>query len=91
MTEKEYTKDELIGYIKASFYRQRILLALSAQDMTPSEIAKSTKISLGNVTKIISDLRRKELVKCKTPRLRKGRIYTLTGVGKEIVAYLMSK
>jgi len=86
----DYTRDELLGYIKASSNRQKILLTLSSKEMTPLEIAKATNLALSNVTKIIGDLRKKNLVKCKTPRLRKGRIYTLTEEGREIV-FLMSK
>jgi len=90
MVEVKYTKNELLGFIKASSNRQKILLALSNRDMTPIEISKFTNIALSNVTKIIGDLRKKDLVQCKTPKLRKGRIYTLTEMGKEIL-FLMSK
>jgi len=91
VNEVKYTKDELFGFIKASFNRQKILLALNGKDMTPLEIAKVTDLALSNVTKILGDLKKKNLVQCKTPRLRKGRIYTLTEDARELVSLLMSK
>ncbi|MFH8119956.1 MAG: winged helix-turn-helix domain-containing protein [Candidatus Aenigmatarchaeota archaeon] len=83
-----FTKDELLGFVKASSNRQKILLALSSKDMTPLEIAKVTDLALSNVTKILGDLRKKNLVQCKTPKLRKGRIYTLTDLGREIISFM---
>lgn len=86
----EYSRDELLGFIKASSIRMKILETLYEKDRTPSEIAKITNIALGNVTKILGELRKMNLVICKTPRLKKGRIYSLSEKGREILS-IMSK
>lgn len=85
MVDTKYSEDELLGFVKASSNRQIILKTLATKDMTPAEIARVTNLALSNVTKILGDLKRKNLVQCKTPRLRKGRIYTLTSEGRKVI------
>jgi predicted transcriptional regulator len=73
------------SFVIASTYRRRILLALESDPKTPTQIALETKIHKGNVSKILGELRKKELVECITPDVRKARLYRLTTKGKEVV------
>jgi len=73
-----------LGFVKASKYRQKIILMLSDNILIPSEIAKSIGIQMSHVSKILSQLRQKELVDCINEAGKKGRLYTLTDKGKVI-------
>jgi len=50
---------------------------------TPSIISKQTSIRIEHVTRAIRELEKKNLVKCLTPRSRRGRLYEITKLGKE--------
>ncbi|CDI04948.1 helix-turn-helix domain-containing protein [Candidatus Nitrosotenuis uzonensis] len=70
--------DELLGYIKASSYRYKIIKALEGRKLTPKDLAKETSIPLSHVSNTLAELLDKELVVCLTPKLKKGRLYDLT-------------
>lgn len=73
-----------LGWIKASQYRQDILLALAGERLTPKEIAGETDYYLSHVSNTLSDMEEKNLVECLTPDRNKGRIYALTEEGEEL-------
>lgn len=75
----------LVGYIKASEYRKNILFALEAGKKTPKEIKNKLGIYLSHVSQTLKDLVEKGLIVCLTPKLFKGRLYSLTEVGQEVV------
>jgi DNA-binding MarR family transcriptional regulator len=78
--------DEELGWVKASSYRQTILRKLhGGRKLTPKEIKDGTEYYLSHVSNTLSDLEERGLVECLTPDLRKGRLYTLTEKGEEIV------
>ena len=74
------------SFIYASRYRPKILEALLRELRTPSEISRITGISMGIVTKILMEFRKRGLVECKTPDKKKGRIYTLTKRGRDLIS-----
>ena len=78
----------LVGYILASNYRKKILLALKERALTPNAISKKTGIYPTHVSTSLTQLSEKNLVVCLTPKLRKGRLYELTKKGLEIVQQL---
>lgn len=83
------TKDSyLLGFILASNYRKKVLLALQEKTDTPSEIAEKTKIYPSHISNTLSELVEKKLVVCLTPKLKKGRLYELTANGKKILKNL---
>ncbi len=77
--------DHLIGFLKASNYRQNILKMLTKRNFTtPSDLAKELNITLSQVSRTLSELERAELVMCTTPNRSKGRIYRITTKGSNI-------
>lgn len=81
--------EHLIGYVKASSYRKKILKSLEHQKLTPVEMARETGIPLSHVSNTLTELLKKKLVICLTPELKKGRIYDLTREGRSVFKYVM--
>lgn len=54
----------------------------------PKELAKETGIPLSHVSNVLSELIQKNVVVCLTPDLKKGRMYSLTKEGSEVLQYL---
>ena len=75
---------KMLGYVLASKYRQKVILALIKGERTPREIADSTGLYLSHVSSTLSELENKGLVKCLTPDLRRGKLFRLTEMGKKI-------
>ncbi|WP_435363536.1 transcriptional regulator [Haloarchaeobius sp. DYHT-AS-18] len=73
------------AWVKASDYRQNVLLALAHKPRTPKDIAEETGYYLSHVSNTLSDLVEHSLAECLTPDRRKGRLYSLTEAGEEIV------
>lgn len=77
-----------IAIIKTSEYRRKILGSLvSVQFLTPSEIAKKTNIRLNHVSNFLKDLKDQELIKCLNDNEKRGRLYQITSLGKEVLKY----
>lgn len=77
-----------ITIIKTSEYRKKILKSLSdVQFLTPSEIAKKTNIRLNHVSNFLKDLKDNELIKCLNDDEKRGRLYQITKMGKEVLNY----
>ena len=81
---------DIIGFILGSKYRNEILLKLGRGIRTPKQISKETAIQINHVSNILKELFDKGLVVCKTPDLRKGRLYQITEKGKEILGKISS-
>ena len=75
----------LIGKIKSSEWRHRVLRILSQEPKTPMELVKEADISSSHISEVLKDLRDLKLIECKTPDLRKGKIYSPTQLGKKIL------
>jgi len=78
----------LIGYIKASNYRIELLKKLIEKPFTPTELANSTKINKGHVSRTLKELCEKKLVECGNEEAKKGRMYLITELGKKIIKEL---
>lgn len=79
---------EAIGYILASGYRRRIFFYLDGRVSTPTEIASATGFNTGHVSDVLIGLRERNLVECRNPKARKGRLYTHTQKGFSIMTAL---
>ncbi len=79
----------MLGYIKASNYRKKIIKSLQDKKLTPIELAKETDIPLSHVSNTLAELLEKDLVVCLTPKLRKGRLYDLTREGRNVLKNIM--
>ena len=64
----------LLGFIKASQYRQRILLKLKEGNKTPRELRDGLSYYMSHVSQTLKDLSEKKLVICLTPKLYRARI-----------------
>lgn len=71
------------GTLKASPSRLKILELLSKRSMTPKEIADQLKLHLSQVSRGLKQMEKRNMVKCMTPNLKRGRIYTVTEKGRE--------
>ena len=76
---------ELIGKIKSSKWRLKVLKILKENMKTPSELSKGADISSSHISEVIKDLEEMKLIECKNPTLRKGKIYSITKLGKNIL------
>jgi len=72
------------GYVKASKYRKDLVLSLHEKPKTPKEMSKETEYYLSHVSNTLKDLSKNDIVKCLTENRNKGRVYTLTDLGKDI-------
>ncbi|MFW9997752.1 MAG: winged helix-turn-helix domain-containing protein [Candidatus Odinarchaeota archaeon] len=76
----------LTSYVRISKVRRKILADLAAEPKFPSEIVRNQKIDFATVSKTLKTLVDKKIAICYTPEHRKGKLYGLTEVGKEIKA-----
>ena len=76
---------EIIEFVKRSQYRQRVLTSLDRNVLMQKEIAKRSNIKTNHVSKVLSDLKNKELVDKIIPEAHKRRIYRLTDKGEEVI------
>ncbi|MBR0271037.1 MAG: transcriptional regulator [Methanobrevibacter sp.] len=79
---------ELVAYVRASNRRKDIIKFLSYDLKTPTEIGDALDIRTNHISNILADLRKKNLVVCATPNVRKGRLYKLTDNGNKVLKYL---
>ena len=85
---KEQELFSLIGFLRVSKHRQKILKCLGEEYLLPSEIASKTKMGVTQVSNVLSDLKRKKLVRCVNEQDIKGRIYMITDIGLEVLNHL---
>jgi len=79
---------EEYAWVKASDYRERVLLALADKPKPPKEIAEQTGYYLSHVSNTLSDLNDHGLTECITPDRRKGRLWSTTDRGAELIETL---
>ena len=77
-----------IGYVQISSYRTKVMKTLEDEVKMPSQIAKDSEIRQNHISKVLSDLKARELVECINPEVRKGRLYRHTDKGNQIVKNL---
>ena len=74
-----------VSLLKSSEYRLKIIQAIGNDTLTPSEIANKINIRLNHVSLFLRELKDNNLVKCLNEESRKGRLYELTGLGKNAI------
>lgn len=77
------------AFIIRSRYRKNVFLELS-KPHRPSQIAKTLDLRLTHVTRALSELKQKDLVKCLNPKDSMGRFYQLTSKGKNVLQEVKS-
>lgn len=81
----------LAAYVLISSYRERTMTVLFNNDaMTPKFIALNAGFRLNHVSKVLGELKEKELVVCINEEVRKGRLYKLTDMGKKVYTILLN-
>lgn len=74
--------DETLDFVKRSSYRQNVLKSLEDNVLMPKEIAERSNIKTNHVSKVLAELKSKELIEIINPEVRKGRLYRQTNKGK---------
>lgn len=82
---------DTIDFVKRSQYRQRVLTSLDGNVLIPTEIAKRSDIKTNHVSKVLSELRNKDLIEVLDDSVRKGRLYRLKNDGKEVLNQINNK
>lgn len=75
----------LAGWIKASSYRNRVMINLGNKTKTPSSIARDSQIKMNHVSMVLKALKEKKLIICLNEDSKKGRLYQMTDLGKQVV------
>lgn len=78
----------LVGFVKVSNYRTMTMKSLGTTLKMPSEIAHETNLRTSQVSRVLGDLKRENLVICVNEDARKGRLYQCTPLGLEILEQL---
>lgn len=81
---KKVTNWEVLGFVISSSYRKRVLEKLGIPKM-PSALSKELSINKTHISRTLKELQDKKLVKCLNPTINKGKIYLITGEGKNIL------
>lgn len=73
---------ETLEFVQRSTYRQKVLTSLDDNVLIPTEIAKRSNIKTNHVSKVLAELKSKNLIEIINPEMRKGRLYRQTNKGK---------
>jgi ArsR family transcriptional regulator, cadmium/lead-responsive transcriptional repressor len=76
------------GVVVGSEYRKKVVGAIARGPKSPKQISNITGLRLNHVSKTLKELEKITAVECLTPDLRKGRLYQLTGLGRQILGKL---
>ncbi len=77
--------EETLDFVRRSSYRQNVLKSLEDNVLMPKEISERSNIKTNHVSKVLSELKSKELIELVNPEARKGRLYRLTDNGEEVI------
>ena len=86
--------DEMLiemSYVQISKYREKTLKSIGDEVKIPTNIAKDSGIRTNHISKVLSELKNKEIVECINEEARKGRLYRLTDTGKEVLDTIKDK
>lgn len=73
------------GYVEISTYRTKVLKTIGNSVKIPRQIAKDSGIRINHISKVLSELKKEELATCINEEARKGRLYKLTPLGRQIL------
>ncbi len=82
---------KLTSYVQISKYREKTLKSIGDEVKIPTNIAKDSGIRTNHISKVLSELKSKEIVECINEEARKGRLYRLTDTGKEVLETIKDK
>ena len=82
---------KLTSYVQISKYREKTLKSIGDEVKIPTHIAQDSEIRTNHISKVLSELKSKEIVECINEEARKGRLYRLTDTGKEVLESIEKK
>ncbi len=82
---------KLTSYVQISKYREKTLKSIGDEVKIPTNIAKDSGIRTNHISKVLSELKSKEIVECINEEARKGRLYRLTDTGKDVLETIKEK
>lgn len=85
MTKENDELLKLTSYVQISKYREKTLKSIGDEVKIPTNIAKDSGIRTNHISKVLSELKGKEIVECINEEARKGRLYRLTDTGKNVL------
>lgn len=91
MSQKDDELLKLTSYVEISKYRKKTLKSIGNNVKIPTNIAKDSDIRTNHISKVLSELKSKEIVECINEEARKGRLYRLTDTGKEVLESINEK
>ena len=91
MSQKDDELLKLTSYVEISKYREKTLKSIGNNIKIPTKIAKDSGIRTNHISKVLSELKSKEIVECINEEARKGRLYRLTDTGKEVLESINEK
>lgn len=83
---KEQVRDGLAGFVSSSTHRQKIVAALTGGPKTASQLSEEAEMYASHVSNTLRGLEKRDLVECTTPDRKKGKLFTLTEKGRNIIA-----
>ena len=91
MSQKDDELLKLTSYVEISKYREKTLKSIGNNVKIPTNIAKYSGIRTNHISKVLSELKSKEIVECINEEARKGRLYRLTDTGKKVLESINEK
>lgn len=82
---------EQVAYVKVSKHRTNILLFMQNELYTPKQIGDGIGVRTNHISNLLAQLKKFNLVYCATPNIKKGRLYSLTDDGKNVLEYIKQK
>lgn len=82
---------EKIAFVLASEHRKNIILFMDYDLYSPKQIGDAIDVRTNHISNLLAQLRKYNLVYNTTPRIRKGRLYSLTDDGKKVLEYIKQK
>ena len=82
---------KLTSYVQISKYREKTLKSIGDEVKIPTHIAQDSGIRTNHISKVLSELKSKDIVECINEEARKGRLYRLTDTGKEVLETIEKK
>ena len=79
---------KLTSFVQISKYREKTLKSIGDEVKIPTNIAKDSGIRTNHISKVLSELKSKEIVECIKEEARKGRLYRLTDTGKDVLDFI---
>ena len=82
---------EKVAFVLASEHSKNIILYLDDELHTPKQIGDAINVRTNHISNLLAQLRKNDLVYCATPKIRKGKLYSLTDDGRYVLNYIKSK